>query len=95
MKPRVYIETTIPSFYCETRTDSEAVARRNWTQHWWDFKRESYGSFTSPAVLDELSDGDYPTKDNALALVAELELLPIDARGSGWRCASSCDRVIP
>ena len=78
MIPKVYIETTIPSFYCETRTDMEAVARRNWTQHWWDFKRESYQLFISPAVLDELSDGDYPTKEDALSLVTKIAVLPID-----------------
>jgi len=35
MKPRVYIETTIPSFYFETRSTPEMVARRQWTRHWW------------------------------------------------------------
>jgi hypothetical protein len=80
MKSKVYIESTIPSFYCETRTDLEAVARRNWTQHWWDFKRKSYEIFTSPAVLDELSDGDYPTKQSTLALLTGIPVLPIDDR---------------
>lgn len=78
--PRVYIETSIPSFYCETRIDVEAVVRRNWTQHWWDFKRESYDVFTSPAVLDELSDGEYPTKQATLSFLAEIPVLPIDDR---------------
>ena len=36
MKPRVYIETTIPSFYHETRTEPEIVVRRKWTREWWD-----------------------------------------------------------
>lgn len=78
MKPRVYIESSIPSFYCETRTDMEAVARRNWTQHWWDFKRKSYDLFISPAVLDELNDGDYPTKQSVLSLVTGIAVLPIE-----------------
>ena len=30
MVRRVYIETTIPSFYFETRVDAEMVARREW-----------------------------------------------------------------
>ena len=33
--------------------------------------------YISPAVLDELSDGDYPTRQDALALVAEIPALPI------------------
>jgi hypothetical protein len=78
MIPRVYIETTIPSFYCEIRSDSESVARRNWTQHWWDFKRDAYEVYTSSAVLEELSDGEYPTKQDALSLMAEIPLLPVE-----------------
>ncbi len=35
-KPRVYIETTIPSFYFEIRKEPEMVARRLWTRRWWD-----------------------------------------------------------
>jgi predicted nucleic acid-binding protein len=29
MQQRVYIETTIPSFYHEVRTEPEMIARRN------------------------------------------------------------------
>ena len=76
--PRVYIETTIPSFYHEIRTDPEAVARKNWTQHWWDFKRESYGIFTSEAVLDELDRGNYPAKKDALSLLERVPVIPIE-----------------
>jgi hypothetical protein len=36
MKQKVYIETTIHSYYYEIREDSEAVAKREWTKHWWD-----------------------------------------------------------
>jgi hypothetical protein len=34
LKPRVYIETTIPSFYHERRTPADIVARRDWTRQW-------------------------------------------------------------
>jgi len=32
VKPEVYIETSIPSFYFEVRTEPEMVARREWTR---------------------------------------------------------------
>jgi hypothetical protein len=35
MKPRVYIETTIPSFYHEARTSPDVEVRRDWTRQWW------------------------------------------------------------
>ncbi len=74
--PSVYIETTIPSFYHEVRTDPESVARKNWTRRWWDFKREEYEIVTGLAVLDELNDGDYPIKNEALSLLEGISVLP-------------------
>jgi len=40
--PLAYVETTIPSFYWETRTEPEMVARRQWTREWWDTAQERY-----------------------------------------------------
>ncbi|HEY4761604.1 MAG TPA: type II toxin-antitoxin system VapC family toxin [Thermoguttaceae bacterium] len=76
--PSVYIETTIPSFYFTTRKDVESLARRNWTQHWWDFKREEYELVTSVAVLDELKKGNYAGRDEALKLMENIFLLPTE-----------------
>ena len=59
MRPRVYIETTIPSFYHEDRTEAFAVARREWTRTWWDKRSHLYDLISSQAVLDELNEGDY------------------------------------
>ena len=56
-KPRVYIETTIPNFYYETRTEPELVARRNWTREWWADAAQRYELVTSAVVLDELASG--------------------------------------
>lgn len=78
MKPRVYIETTIPSFYYETRTEPAMVARRVWTRQWWNERREEYEVVTSEAVLDELSIGEYPTKLQALSLINSIPILPVE-----------------
>ena len=77
-KPTVYIESTIPSFYYEIRTEPEMLARRLWTREWWDEYRTNYDVVTSDAVIDELTRGTHPIKDNALVLVDSLELLPIE-----------------
>jgi predicted nucleic acid-binding protein len=74
---KVYIETTIPSFYHEVRTEPEMVARRKWTREWWDEHRSGFELAASDAVLDELERGDYPVKDDALELVEDVDLLPI------------------
>jgi len=82
MKPKVYIETSVPSFYHEIRAEPEMAARRNWTRLWWDNCMHHYETVTSDAVVDELGKGDYPTRDKALELVSGLPLLPIEEKVS-------------
>ncbi len=77
-KPRVYVETTIPSFYHELRTAPDIVARRDWTRQWWNTATQRYELVTSPAVLDELASGFPERSADRLALVRDLPLLPIE-----------------
>jgi hypothetical protein len=76
--PRVYIETTIPSFYYEVRTEPEMIARRNWTRDWWDSRRQAYQLVTSVAVIDELQAGTFPNQDQAVALLMDISLVPVE-----------------
>lgn len=78
IKPRVYVETTIPSFYYEVRATAETVARRDWTQLWWSDAIDRYELVTSVAVLDELARGAPDRSDERLSLIRDLPLLPID-----------------
>ncbi len=78
MKPKVYVETSVPSFYYEVRTEPDMVARRMWTRHWWDERRADYLLVTSVAVLDELEGGDYPKRDKVIELVSDLPLVSIE-----------------
>jgi len=76
-RKRVYVETTIPSFYFENRQEPDMVARREWTRQWWDGKARLMEVVTSLAVVEELEQGDHPNKSAALELIADLPLLPV------------------
>ena len=78
-KSRVYIETTIPSFYLESRIDTATQARRDWTRQWWDEERQNYKLVTSVAVLEEIDNGEYPKKAQSLAMMAEIPLIVIQS----------------
>ncbi len=82
MALKIYIETTIPSFYFEARRNVECASRRIWTRRWWDDHRHEHLLVTSLVVRDELNDPRYPEmkRRNALALIDELPLLDLDAR---------------
>jgi len=77
MKQKIYVETTIPSFYYETRTDADMVARREWTRQWWDINRNHYDLVTSDAVVRELEDGEYETRELSVQLLDDIERLEI------------------
>ena len=54
------------------------VARRLWTQQWWEEAEENYLLVTSVAVLDELARGDFPGRQEALEMLDKVSLLPIE-----------------
>jgi len=78
MKPRIYVETTVPSFYYEVRDEPEMVARREWTRQWWDRASADCELVTSPPVVDELERGDFPSREECLRLMAPLPLLAVE-----------------
>jgi predicted nucleic acid-binding protein len=73
----VYIETSIPSFYHETRREPEMVARRNWTQQWWKHCARRFRLVTSEGVIAELQEGEYAHQADALHLVSSLPRLEV------------------
>ena len=78
MSGRVYIETTIPSLYHDNRADPETVARRSWTRKWWDDHRHDYEVVTSTAVLEELRGGEFESREDCIALLDNVPLLPTE-----------------
>ena len=78
MKPKVYIETSIPSFYYEVRTEPDMVARREWTREFWNQATDNYLLVTSLAVLDELNRGNFTAKNEAIKLISNLLFVPIE-----------------
>gem|GEM_PF-5699502 len=60
MKDTIYVETTIPSFYHETRPEPEMVARRRWTREWWEVAQSRADLVTSATVLGGVGAGRLP-----------------------------------
>src|SRR5687768_9795495 len=76
MPTLIYVETTIPSFYTETREDEEVRIRRKWTREWWDAPKPDTRLVTSTVVIEELEAiPDAARREEALGLVRFLEQL--------------------
>jgi hypothetical protein len=76
LKQTVYIETTIPSYYHNQRKAPDLVVLSQWTRDWWDNQRQDYDLVSSSAVIDELRKGEHPLKEEKLALMKSVRLLP-------------------
>ena len=78
MKSSIYIETSIPNFYYEGRSEPNRVARREWTREWWDTFATSFVLHSSDAVIVELDRGMLEElKTQRIKLISGLPLLEI------------------
>ena len=75
MRQKIYVETTIPSFYFDTRTAPEMVAMKHWTRRFWDEERENFELVTAAPVIAELRAAPSPKRELTLALIDELQVL--------------------
>lgn len=76
---RIYIETTVFSFYFNARPEPEMVARQNWSRRWLDAALNSADELvTSLAVETELSAGEFAHKSDMLELASRLPLLDVN-----------------
>jgi len=77
MNQLTYVETSIPSFYFETRSGAQMQARREWTREWWDLAKWQDALFTSAVVVTELLETPDPQKQQQmLGLLASIPRLP-------------------
>jgi predicted nucleic acid-binding protein len=75
MKKSVYLDTTIPSYYYEERT--ELALRQKITQQWWNEQSQNYSLYISEIVLLELNRGYYPHKNEIISLVNGFSVLEV------------------
>lgn len=75
MSALIYVETSIASFYHETRMEAQFQARREWTRAWWEVARRRDELVTSLAVIAELEAAPEPKRTKGVALLEPLPLL--------------------
>lgn len=75
MKEKVYLDTTIPSYYFDQRESLATYVAV--TRKWWLEMSGNYDLFISDAVLQELSVGSYPQKEKIMEFVSTTPILPL------------------
>jgi predicted nucleic acid-binding protein len=77
MKPKVYLETTIPSYIAGSPSrDLVIAAHQQITREWWD-GRGRFSLFISQVVLQEVSSGDDEAAARRLSFVADIPILQL------------------
>ncbi len=78
MKPKVYLETTIPS-YLTSRPSRDVViaAHQQITREWWDTRSQAFDLYVSQLVIDEAGGGDPGAAFERLKIIQRLPLLDL------------------
>ena len=76
MKPRVYLETTIPSYLTAWASRDVVMAgHQQTTKQWWETRRQDFELFVSQFVIDEAGVGDPDAARRRLDALDHLALL--------------------
>jgi hypothetical protein len=70
MKKTVYLDATVPSYYCDERPELAAFV--DIIKKWWDTQRENYDVYISDYTLAELTQDEYPNKEEIIELLSDL-----------------------
>jgi hypothetical protein len=78
MKPRLYLETTIPS-YLTSRPSRDLIiaSHQQITRDWWEMRKGGFQLFILQLVVDEASGGDPAAARERLRAIEDLPLLDI------------------
>ena len=79
MKPTLYLDSSVPSYWLlPDRDDAIVQARHLLTRKWWTEERSRFEVFISQIVLDELAGGTHDRATERLELVKVFPLLDVD-----------------
>ena len=96
MKPRVYLETTIPSYLtARPSRDLITAGHQQLTTSWWETQRHRFELYISQFVIDEVADGDLAAAHERLKLVERLPLLDITPHVTELASEILAARIIP
>jgi len=96
MKPSIYLETTVVSYYCSRPSRDIVIgARQQVTQMWWDNNIQEYAIFISDLVQEEAGKGDIEAAAKRHEAISGFAFLEIDEDASRIAKFLVADGAIP
>jgi len=79
VKPKLYLESTVPSYYVARPSRNIVTAdQQQQTRDWWEQRLKHFDIFVSQIVLDEIGTGDPAMARRRLELVRQFPMLDIN-----------------
>jgi hypothetical protein len=96
VKPRLYLETTIPS-YLTSRSSRDLIiaGHQQLTKDWWETRRHNFDIYISQLVVDEASAGNPAAAQSRLKIIENLPLLDITPEVADLASDLLSSRIIP
>jgi hypothetical protein len=96
MKPRLYLETTVPSYLTSRPSRDLIIAgHQQITREWWDKRKDAFRLYISQLVLDEAGQGDPKAARDRLNVIQGLPLLDITPEAGVLASAILAAGIIP
>jgi hypothetical protein len=97
MKPTIYLDASIPSFYYEDRPGTIIQAWREITVAFWEHAAQHYECYLSDETIRELQQADYPEekRQKCLALVRHLPRLALTPEVTNLAAYYVAERAMP
>lgn len=96
MKPKLYLETTIPSYLTSWPSRDLVIAgHQQITREWWDRRRNAFEIYISQFVVDEAKAGDPRAARDRMKSIRGLPLLDITPEVGALAASLLASGVIP
>ncbi len=96
MKPKVYLETTIISYFAaRSSRDIITAAHQQITQEWWEGRRGNFDVYISQIVLQEVNEGDKDAIQRRMEMIESVPEIEVNPEAVSLAQALVSDGVVP
>ncbi|MEO7839553.1 MAG: type II toxin-antitoxin system VapC family toxin [Anaerolineales bacterium] len=96
MKPRVYLETTIISYFAARPSrDIITAAHQQITHEWWEGRRNNFDVFISQIVLQEVNEGDTGAVQRRMEMIDSIPEIEVNPEAVLLAQALVSGRIVP
>ena len=96
MKSKVYLETTIISYFAARPSrDIITAAHQQITQEWWEGRRGNFDVYISQIVLQEVNEGDKDAVQRRIEMLESIPEIEVNAEAVALAQALVSDGIVP